>query len=168
MKKTIKRILASLLCVCFCIAFSITAGAADALSDILASLDTVEKYDIIEYDYVTGNEQVISWESIPDYSKTVSSTFSLSNPATKAPEFHSYELSDSLPVLNQPVRTYLNGDPYSGVVYLALGVDTERTNQSLRQGYRVFGSAQRRRNSRSQYFEQGYFHWHHRRGSRLL
>lgn len=134
MKKALKRIFASLLCACFCIAFSITAGAADALSDILASLDTVEKYDIIEYDYVTGNEQVISWESIPDYSKTVSSTFSLSNPATKAPEFHSYELSDSLPVLNQPVRTYLNGDPYSGVVYLALGVDTDFNGQTNRYG----------------------------------
>ena len=59
MKKARKRIFASLLCVCFFIAFSITAGAADALSDILASLDTVEKYDIIEYDYITKTKRVI-------------------------------------------------------------------------------------------------------------
>ena len=157
MKKARKCIFASLLCACFCIAFSITAGAADALSDILASLDTVKKYDIIGYDYVTGNEQVISWESIPNYSSTTSTTYELAAMASELPRLAQMKaaqaefsvspfsvIDPSKPYTLTPPKTGSTYNvPYSGVVYLMLGIDwdsdgiTDLPNWSRATGFMV-------------------------------
>lgn len=42
-----KQIFSSLFCVCFLVVFSFSVGAAEALSEAIASLDTAEKYGII-------------------------------------------------------------------------------------------------------------------------
>lgn len=62
MKKTMKQLFSSLLCICFLVVFSFSVGAAEALTEAIASLDTSQKYDIMEYDYVTGTKRVIPWE----------------------------------------------------------------------------------------------------------
>ena len=70
--------------------------------------------------------------NIPDYNESISSTFSLLNSSTQLSASLSQSLSDSLsiPILNQPIRTNLDGDPYSGVVYLAIGFDTNQNGQT--------------------------------------
>ncbi len=77
MKNNLKQIFASLLCASLFFSFSVSADAADLISDTIASLDNSENYDIIEYDYITKTERVIPWESISDYSSTTTTTYEL-------------------------------------------------------------------------------------------
>ena len=143
MKKTIKQIFSSLLCVCFLVVFSFSVGAAEALSEVIASLDTAEKYDIIEYDYVTGTKRVIPWESIPDYSSTTSTTYELAAIASELPKLAQMRAAqagasvspfsvidpDGPYTLTPPRTGNTYNVPYSGVVYLMLGITLSSGSQ---------------------------------------
>ncbi len=136
MKKTMKQLFSSLLCICFLVVFSFSVGAAEALSKVIASLDTSPKYDIIEYDYVTGTKRVIPWESIPDYSSSTSTTYELDAMASELPRLAQMIAAcqntsaspftvvdpDEPYIFTPPKTGNVYNVPYSGVVYLMLGI----------------------------------------------
>ena len=64
MKKSLRTILASLLALCFMFAFAASAGAAEAVYELIGQLETVDYGNLIEYDYINKTERVIPMDSM--------------------------------------------------------------------------------------------------------
>ena len=139
MKKSLRTVLASLLALCFMFAFAASAGAAEAVYELIGQLETVDYGNLIEYDYINKTERVIPMDSIPDYAATTTTTYELPRMASELARLaemaemnasmeggaSTFSIIDSSkPFVKTPPKVNnLPTNPYSGVVYLWLGYD---------------------------------------------
>ncbi len=131
MKKFVKRLTAVIVSLCICSISPFVVFAEETeMTDMISS-----EYDLIEYDYITKTERVISFDEIFDYSAVTSNTYELSG-------MSSYLQSSALlnekqgnstfsivdPTVNFERTSPIDSDgnpvsPYSGIVYLMMGYD---------------------------------------------
>ena len=148
MKYFIRRTLAVTLVLCFILAFSFSAGAVDAVGDVIASLDKGDFGDVVEYDYINKTERILSKDEIFDYASVTKTTYELDGMIEYLSEFSASESSmPNLPYsVVQPnhqfylTMPYLNNTanhPYSGVMYLKMTYTDDVTGKS--ESYRGTG-----------------------------
>lgn len=141
MKKSLRTILAALLALCFMFAFAASAGAVEAVNELIGQLETVDYGNLIEYDYINKTERVIPMDSIPDYAATTTTTYELPRMASELARLaemtemnasmeggaSTFSIIDSSkPFVRTPPKTgNVYNSPYSGVVFLRLGIDID-------------------------------------------
>ncbi len=139
MKKSLRTILASLLALCFMFAFAASAGAAEAVYELIGQLETADYGNLIEYDYINKTERVIPMDSIPDYAATTTTTYELPRMASELARLaemaemnasmeggaSTFSIIDSSkPFVKTPPKVNgVSATPYSGVLFIRLGFD---------------------------------------------
>lgn len=138
MKKHFKRIFSLLFCICFFFAFALATGVTNVVAEFIPHPDTTNQANLIEYDYVNKIKRTISWEEIPDYSATTTTTYELPSMAGELSRLAAMNASIEMGISLSPqavvdptqqfeLTAPKSGDtpnhPYSGVIYLMLGID---------------------------------------------
>ena len=143
MKKSLRTVLASLLALCFMFAFAASAGAAEAVDAWVSSFDNGDFGDIVEYDYINKTERIISQDEIFDYASVTRTTYELDGMESELDRLAEMNASMSIgvdggastlgiidskkPFERTPPKTNnVPATPYSGVVYLILGIDLDK------------------------------------------
>lgn len=134
MKNNFRRILHSFSAQASFSPFPFPQEPVDPISDVIASLDNSENYDIIEYDYITKTERVIPWESIPDYSRTTTTTYELASMQQVLSGRQTENTVSPFAIINPDDEFFLTPPktsrgvpttPYSGVVFILAEIDSD-------------------------------------------
>ena len=129
-----KKILAFCLMIVFVFVFVFPVSVLAETN--INSVDTYAKsdeYDLIEYDYINKTERIISADEVYDYSAVTSTTYELSNMASSlennvSKEASTFNIIDPNASFDKTSPTDSNGNPvapYSGVMYLMIGVNMD-------------------------------------------
>ena len=135
MKKIFMRTIAIVLTFCFTFTFSVSAGFLEIIGDIV-SANNIDS--LVEYDYVNKTYRTISASSIPDYASMTTTTYELSamfEVFSEVPSLAELENSNASPLTivdpdepfreTPPVEDGIVQEPYSGVVNLIIGHDSD-------------------------------------------
>ncbi|MBO5047352.1 MAG: trypsin-like serine protease [Clostridia bacterium] len=103
MKRTLKQIFAYTLTLCFIFVFASSVGAVDGISDTIDAISHNNKsYQLSYYDYTTNQHSLVTFNNVPNYAATTTTTHELNSLHQYARQF---ELMEESTILSQNENT---------------------------------------------------------------